>query len=207
MRIGIFGGSFNPVHIAHLIIAEHFVEAQGLERCYFVPAFLPPLKRAVEELAPAEHRLAMLERALAGNPRFCIEPCELQRGGISYTVETVHEFRQRFPDAQLLLLVGMDQLLEFRAWHRWEEIVQMAQLCVALRPIPVDQRTVEQELAQLRAHGASVELLQTPLLEVSSSEIRRRLRQGRSVRYLVPESVREYIVAHSLYAAPQHPAP
>jgi nicotinate-nucleotide adenylyltransferase len=198
-RIGIFGGSFNPIHIAHLIVADRFVEQLQLERCYFVPAAHPPLKRLGQgELAAAEHRLAMVQRAIAGHPRFAVDTCELERGGISYTIDTVLHFRGRYPEAELFLLIGADQVMEFQLWHRWEEIVQHVRLCIAPRPVGSEQE-FHRHLEALRAADPIV--LELPLLGISSTEIRRRLAQGLSVRYVLPESVLEYIHAHRLYGS------
>jgi nicotinate-nucleotide adenylyltransferase len=199
-RLGIFGGSFNPIHLAHLIIADRFVEQVGLECCYFVPAAHPPLKPAgASELAPARDRLAMVEAAIAGHPRFRLDTCEIERGGISYTFDTVMFFRQRFPEAELYLLIGADQVLEFHLWHRWKELLQLVRLCVAPRP-SVPRGEFRRRLSRLRA--AAPTLLEVPLLEISSTDIRHRLARGLSIRYLVPEAVWRYISEHDLYATP-----
>lgn len=198
-RIGIFGGSFNPIHIAHLIAADRFVEQVRLERCYFVPVAYPPLKPPEEyEIAPAHHRLAMLERAIAGHPAFDVETCELERGGLSYTIDTIATFRQRFPEAELFLLIGADQVVVFHRWHRWEEIMQQVRLCIAPRPM-VPPEEFQSRLAALRE--AESIMLELPLLAISSSDIRRRIARGLSVRYLIPEPVWEYIHAQGLYHA------
>ncbi len=197
-RLGLFGGSFNPIHIAHLIIADRFVEQLGLDRCYFIPAAQPPLKSIPpHELAPAAHRVAMVQAAIAGHPRFEIDTCEVERGGISYTIETVEHFRQRFPQAELFLLIGADQLLEFHLWHRWQQLVHLVQICIAPRPMANPERLQEQ-LA--RIHAASPQFLEVPLLEISSSDIRHRRARGLSIRYLVPEAVLRYIYEQRLYA-------
>lgn len=199
-RLGIFGGSFNPVHLAHLIIADRFVEQVGLERCYFVPAAHPPLKPpGAYQLAPARDRLAMVEAAIGGHPRFVLDTCEVERGGISYTIDTVAYFRQRFPEAELFLLIGADQVLEFHLWHRWRELLQLVRLCIAPRP-SVPRGQFRRRLSQLQV--ATPILLEVPLLEISSSDIRQRLARGLSVRYLVPEAVWHYIHERGLYAAP-----
>ncbi len=198
-RIGIFGGSFNPIHLAHLIVADRFVEHMQLERCYFVPAASPPLKPLnAPDIAPAEHRLAMVERAIAGHPAFCVDTCELDRGGISYTIDTIATFRQRFPEAELFLLIGADQAMEFHRWHRWEQIVEQVRLCIAPRPT-VPLADFQKQLQALR-HADPI-VLELPLLGISSSEIRQRIARGLSVRYLVPEAVLAYIHAQHLYQA------
>ncbi len=196
-RIGIFGGSFNPIHIAHLIVADRFVEQLHLDHCYFVPAAYPPLKSLPpRELAPAEHRLEMVKRAIADHPAFTVDTCELERGGTSYTIDTIAVFRSRFPEAKLFLLIGADHVLEFHLWHRWEEILQQVRLCIAPRPVRSEEE-FRQRLSTL--HDAAPVMLDIPLLAISSSEIRQRLAHGLSVRYLVPEAVREYIHAQRLY--------
>jgi nicotinate-nucleotide adenylyltransferase len=147
-RIGIVGGSFNPIHIAHLIIADRFVEQMQLDTCLFVPAYQSPFKtgQGIPDATP-QQRLTMVERAIAQNRMFTVSDVELRRGGVSYTVDTVRHVRAEHPDAEILLLIGSDQAIEFVRWREWEELLRLAQLCIVRRPFlltpEMEARTTE----------------------------------------------------------------
>lgn len=198
-RIGIFGGSFNPIHIAHLIVAEQFVEALELDTCLFVPAARSPFKENDASYVSDAHRLAMVRLAVAENPSFDVSDVELARGGVSYTIDTVCEMQQRYPNAKLFLLIGTDQALMFKQWNRWAEILQRTQVCIVRRPVhgvDVDEAAVSR---QLTLDGSSPMWIDAPYLAISSTDIRNRVRAARSVRYLTPTSVAAFIDQHGLY--------
>jgi nicotinate-nucleotide adenylyltransferase len=198
-RIGIFGGSFNPIHIAHLIVAERFVEALALDRCVFVPAARSPFKEFETSYVSDAHRLEMVRLAIAENPSFDVSDVEIARGGVSYTVDTVVELQQRYPSAKLFLLVGTDQALKFQQWKRWTEIVQQTQVCIVRRPVDianVDEATVANLMT---VGGASPIWIDAPYLAISSTDIRRRVHALQSIRYVTPASVISYINHHGLY--------
>lgn len=191
MRIAMFGGSFDPPHLGHLIFAEHACTELHLDRVLFVPAAHNPFKQStqVDTLA---HRLAMVDLALAGNPRFELEPVEAERGGTSYTVDTVRMLHARYPDAHLHILMGPDAYEEFELWKDPHDIVACATLGVGCRPgFP---RSVRKHPFAERAV-----FFDSPLIDISSSDIRQRIARGRSVRYLLPEAVLQYIMQHHLY--------
>jgi nicotinate-nucleotide adenylyltransferase len=186
MRWGLLGGSFNPVHHGHLITALRAAEAVNLDRVLFIPAAVSPLKNG-NDLAPARHRWAMLRLALRGTPLF--EPCdlELRRGGISYTVDTLRELKAG-TRAKLYWILGTDAARLLPRWKSIDEIRRLAEFVIVTRP----GDRVSQN--QPKDH-----IVKAPLLEISSSEIRQRVRKGLSVRYLVPDSVERYIRQKGLY--------
>ena len=192
-RVGLFGGSFNPPHLAHLIVAEQVREQAGLDRVLWVPCHTPPHKDE-QELAAPRHRLAMVRLAVEGNPFFEVSDIEIRRGGRSYTIDTIRALQAQHPDWELMLILGEDSLRTFHTWRAPEEIVARVPLIVYHRPDapdhPVDPRFL-----------ARTTFVEAPLLEISATEIRRRCREGRSIRYLVPELVRQYIIKNQLYGA------
>lgn len=188
--IGLLGGSFDPVHHGHLVLARDAVEALGLDQLVFIPAARNPLKAA--EGAPGELRLAMLRAAVAGEPGFAVEDVELRRPPPSYTVDTVGDLARRFPGARLTLIVGEDNVVGFPRWHRWEELRAAVEV-VVLRRGPGEGGALPYRTLTARR------------LDISATEIRKRVAAGRSIRYLVPEPVREIIAAHGLYRRPQPP--
>ncbi|MCG8431466.1 MAG: nicotinate-nucleotide adenylyltransferase [Candidatus Omnitrophica bacterium] len=187
MRIGILGGTFNPVHLGHLILAEEVREKLDFERLIFVPANLPPHKDTAD-IAPAEARFEMIRRAIAGNAYLSVSDAEIRRNGRSYTIDTVREFREAYPGDDLFFITGSDLLNYLDEWKDLKEITGMVHFVVATRPgyplekIPPDIRTVP-----IRA------------VDISAFEIRGRVREGKSFRYLVPGVVYEYIREKNLY--------
>ena len=192
-RIGIFGGTFDPVHIAHLAMAEWAREDLQLDKVVFIPNRIPPHKTTFATTSP-ECRLEMLELAIAGNPYFSISTIELDRDGPSYTVDTLRSLRQTtdFADADLFLIIGADNLIEFDQWRSAGEIQK---LCV----LAVYPRHGVQVGKACSIYAERAILLKAPLLELASTEIRRRLAAGHSIRYLVPHPVFEYIERRGVY--------
>lgn len=181
MKLGILGGSFNPIHLGHLVLAQEARDSLGLERVFFIPCALSPHK-SEEDLLEASHRAKMVRLAIQGNPSFEFSDLEIKRGGMSYTVETVRAFRKTFPSATFYLLIGSDALPGLSRWKEVEELYRLCQVVVAERP-----RFPAGELP-----GPLMRLV-IPEVDISSRDIRERLKQGKSVRYLVPEPVREYL--------------
>jgi nicotinate-nucleotide adenylyltransferase len=194
MDIGLFGGSFNPPHVAHLIVAEIARDQFGADEVWWIPNATPPHK-SHDELAAVEHRLAMTRRATAENPAFRVCDIEVRRSGVSYTVETVRALQEQHPDTDFGLLLGSDSLDHFAEWHRPDEIADRVPLVVYKRP------GVIEEVAEPR-FANHVRFVSAPVMEVSGTEIRSRRRAGRSIRYLVPDAVRTYIEDNGLYRAP-----
>jgi len=195
-KIGIFGGSFNPVHIGHLIIAQHFVEELNLDYCYFVPNYISPFKIGDNEIIPSHTRLEMLRLATEDNPKFIIDTFEINKADISYTYQTILYFKNKFPSAQLFLLVGSDQAEKFTSWKNWETILDNANLAVAKRKPEVfdpPQYNFPSEYSKKVIH------LSNPIIEISSSSIRNYLKSGRAIRYLVPEKIFNFIISNKLF--------
>lgn len=190
MKIGIFGGSFDPPHTGHLIIAHLACEQLHLDKVIFVPAYRPPHKTNKHQSTSAD-RLRMTKLAIQGNSRFAVSDIEIRRKGISYTVDTVKQLKLRNPKAQLFLIIGSDNLRYFHSWKLPDEIMHLASLVIYKRPAArVSKRTRFQKSARL---------LTGPMLDISSSEIRKRIASNNSVRYLVPERVLRFIASQGLY--------
>ena len=201
-QLGILGGTFNPVHLGHLILAQDALEHFHLDRVLFIPSAQPPHKRT-ENLAPAAHRLAMLRAAVAGDPRFEVSSIELERQGPSFTIETIKALRAARPDARLHFIIGTDSLLELHQWRSIEELLGLCEFVTMLRPgFPVEHLE-EEQLHVPPPWGAHLlaNLFPGHTAEISSTDIRQRVAAGRSIRYLVPEAVAGYIAREGLYPA------
>jgi len=190
MQIGVFGGTFDPVHLGHLIVAEQAREQAGLDQVWFMPAAQPPHKLG-RTLTPFAHRYEMLRLAVAGHDAFIVSDLENRLPPPNYTVHTLRHLRQEHPTHRWFLLLGADSLLEFPTWYQPQEIVQLAMLLVVARP---GYRIPEGWASQF-----PYRTIDTPLVEISSTDIRHRVREGRSIRYLVPRAVECYIAQHHLY--------
>ncbi len=193
MRIALFGGSFNPPHIAHLVVAEVARDQFGFDAVWWIPNATPPHK-SDDQLAPASDRLAMTRAAIEGHDGFALCGIEIERPGVSYTVDTVRTLCDQHPDVDFALLIGSDSLDTFHTWREPDAIASMADLVVYKRPGGLSDVAAPRFANQARYVAA-------PMLEVSSTEVRQRCREGRSIRYMVPAAVQTYIHTHGLYAA------
>jgi nicotinate-nucleotide adenylyltransferase len=200
MRIGIFGGTFDPVHLGHLILAENCREQGRLDQVWFIPAAAPPHKLD-RPVTPFDRRAEMLRLALAGNPAFGVNELERDRPGPSYTADTLTELRRRHPGDEFFLLVGSDTLADLPAWHQPARILQMAGLLIWLRPghPPHSAEQLRQALRLPEQIEVRLQVVEGPLIDISSSDLRRRVAAGRSLRYLVPRAVEQYIREKGLY--------
>ena len=191
LRLGVFGGSFNPVHLGHLLVADDVRRRLHLDRVLFVPAFRPPHKRG--PIAPYRHRLRMVRLATASEPGFEVCRIEEQRPGPSYTVDTLAGLRSQYTGASLYLIVGSDQYREIRTWHRPELLPRLARVVVMSRP--------GVRRPALFAGHSRRRVMFCPVMpvDISAAAIRARLAKGRSVRYMLPVSVNEYVRRHHLY--------
>ena len=215
MRLGIFGGTFDPPHVGHLLAASDAFEYLSLNRLVFVPAAMQPLKVGRPSAAPSAHRLAMVRLMMDGDPRFGIDPVEVEREGLSYTVETLRGFRVQFPLAERYFLVGADVLSSFAKWREPREVLALATLAILTRRDDGPPSSSDIESARTRSPAAATEpavpdalasevaarsvRVPTRRIDVSSTEIRDRVRCGRPIRGFVTDAVAEYISSHGLY--------
>lgn len=212
MRVGIFGGTFNPIHCGHLRSAEEVREAFSLDRVYFVPSARPPHK-SEEDMASAEDRFKMVELAIADNPTFAASSVELERSGLSYSVDTIRSFLITGQPSSLAFILGIDAFRELHLWKEYERIPTLCDIIVTSRPgevassleqfLPVALKSMFWYDPSIRRYkhisGHSLSLYAITGLLIASSTIREIIRQERSIRYLVPSAVEAYINRHSLY--------
>jgi len=200
MRVGVFGGSFDPPHKGHIEVAKRALRLHSLERVVFVPANQPPHK-SERRLTDCGRRMAMLRLALASEPDFEVDDVECRRGGLSYTVDTLHYFRNKYPSSELFFIIGSDSLEELPSWRRVKEVVRLARFVVVLRA-GFDRevfRRLRPLLGEEIVARMEVDMVSEPPVDVSSTEVRRRLAKGEPVSDLVDERVLEYIVENGLY--------
>ena len=191
-KVCLFGGTFDPPHIGHLLVAQTVAEAENFEKIIFVLTNQPPFKNNFSSVG---HRLSMLKMAIAGNPKFDLSEIELERGGVSYTVDMIKAFKKEahLKKEELFFLIGSDSLMEFHTWNRPKEILEECKLLIAIRPgfRPSDvPRWVLKE----------VQFANIPRFEISSTTIRKRWREDKTIRYMVTQPVWEYINAHKLFS-------
>ena len=187
MKIGRLGGTFNPIHIGHLILAEEAREKLKLDRIILVPTYLPPHKDN-SDIAPANDRLAMVKLAISGNRYFSISGLEIKRDGRSYTIDTIKEFKTIYPNDDLYFIIGSDLLKYLDEWKDLVEIIKMVKFIVATRPgYPLEKIPAYISTVAIRA------------VDISGFEIRRCVKENKSFRYLVPELVYKYIIKNKLY--------
>lgn len=214
MKTGILGGTFNPVHFGHLRVAEEVREKLNFERILFIPSSAPPLK--TEDLADAGHRYEMTRLATGTNPFFEISDIESKRSGKSYTVETLITLREIYPDNEFYFIVGIDSFLDIPAWHQPERIMDLTNFVVVSRPgfhflsLSSMTRMGVRILSKLDSHelemyksgiktGRELYLLNVTPMDISATDLRRRIRTGMSIKYLLPENVESYIISNRLY--------
>ena len=192
MKICLFGGTFDPPHIGHLLIAQTVCEAEGFDKVIFIPANRSPSKKVA---TVQKNRVEMLELAVEGNPNFEISDLEIRRGGISYTIDTLRAFKDQIvsDDDEISFMVGSDSLLDFKNWKEAKEIIKMCNIIVAIRPgfRPSD-------IPSWLLHG--IQFANIPRFEISSSNIRKRWVEDKTIRYMVTLPVWEYINKHNLYS-------
>ncbi|MFO1021544.1 MAG: nicotinate-nucleotide adenylyltransferase [Planctomycetales bacterium] len=202
MRIGIYGGTFDPVHYGHLALAEHCREQARLDQVWFLPAGAPPHKRD-HVITDGKQRAEMLEFALAGLKEFVVDRREIKRPGPSYTVETLRELHAEHPGHEFFFLLGGDSLFDFPTWREPKEIATLAPLVVVNR----GQATLPPLDSLIPTLGpenvARIQIVQMPGLEISSRDLRQRVQAGHSIRFLTPRAVEQYIAHNHLYQTPR----
>jgi len=196
-RIGIFGGSFNPLHHGHLIVAEFASETLKMDKVFFAPVVHPPHKDG-RALLPIEHRLAMIETAIADNDRFELTLVDVERPGPHYSVDTVKIIQELHPGSQLYFVMGGDSFRDFSRWHAPDEIIKHCRLAVMRRPStrPMQPTMHDEQIPNLSDY---VDIIEAPPIGISATRVREQIRGGKSVRYLVPNPVLAYIHEKQLY--------
>lgn len=196
-KYGIFGGSFNPIHYGHLMICEYIKEEMGLDKVIFIPTGNPPHK---EIGVLAEDRYEMVKLAISPNPDFEISDIETTRVNLSYTVDTIRELKKIYKEEKLYFLIGLDSLFQLKTWKKIEDLSQEIEFVVALRPGYINKEEINNEIEFLRKNfGTKINLIKTPLYEISSTDLRDRIHQGKSLRYLIPKKVLDYIEESGFY--------
>jgi nicotinate-nucleotide adenylyltransferase len=200
MRLGIYGGSFDPVHYGHLLLAESCREQAALDEVWFMPAAVPPHKRQASMASPKQ-RVEMLELALAGHAAFRVSTLEIDRGGVSYTVDTVRTIHEQRPGDELFLLMGADTLVDLPNWREPAAILELALPLAVVRrgaTMPSDEHVLALVSPERRQQWRALQI-DMPILELSATEIRARVSARQSIRYRTPRAVEKYIETHGLY--------
>lgn len=202
-RVGIFGGTFNPVHLGHLLVAQAVLETVGLDKVLWVPCQLSPFKKEQERagaLAESSHRLEMVRRSVEGNPCFDVCDIEVRRKGVSYTIDTVRQLMAEQPDTRYSLIMGMDSLLDLHRWRSSAELVALCDVVTVLRP-GCERAPTSSDLGFPPAVAERLigQVVKGRWCDISSTEIRQRVAEGLPIRYLVSPAVEAYIKEHALY--------
>ena len=198
-KVGIIGGSFNPIHYGHLIIAEWFKQELGLDLVIFIPAFVSPFK-VEDEIASSANsidRYSMLKLAIEDNSNFICDDYEVNRKIVSYSIDTIKYLKNKYLNSDLFLLIGEDQAIRFNQWNKWREIISICQLCIAGREFNGKQIGLINELFDVVNYSAT--WISSPKIEISSTDIRNRVKSNKSIRYLTTNKVIQYIQSNELY--------
>ena len=198
-KIGLMGGTFNPIHIGHLLLAETAYEQFELDKVFIMPAKCPYHKKN-SKMIDDEQRIEMIKCAIEHNEHFELSLIEFQREGNTYTVDTLRQLKETYPMTEFYFIMGADSLYQFAQWKEPEEILKRAVLLAASRDnIPSSSLSSQIDYLIDKFGSGDIRLLQSPNMEISSHDIRNRIKEGRSIRYLIPENVREYIEKYQLY--------
>ncbi len=193
-KIGILGGNFNPVHFTHLMMADQVAQRLELDKVWLMPEALPPHVDEKKTIS-AEHRVKMLELAIADSPRLSLELGEVARGGKSYTYDTMKHLTQAYPDTDFYFIIGADCINDLPTWHKIDELLASCKFIATKRPsYTLDLTTIQQHFKNF-----NITLLETPELEISSTDIRQRIKKGYSIQYITTEQVQQYIRKEELY--------
>ncbi|MBM4070749.1 MAG: nicotinate (nicotinamide) nucleotide adenylyltransferase [Planctomycetes bacterium] len=200
MRVGVFGGTFDPVHLGHLILAEQCREQAALDRVLFVPSARPPHKLD-QDMTPFAQRVEMLALAIAGHAAFAIDELEKDRPGPSFTADTLRQLKEQDAHAQLFLMLGADALNDLPMWHGPQQIAALANLLVVARPGSVvpPPESIRAKLSLPLHAPLAIQVVQSPGIDIASRDLRRRAAAGQSLRFLVPRAVEIYIQERRLY--------
>lgn len=195
MKIALFGGSFDPIHYGHLNLAESAYEKFNLDKVIFIPSGIPPHKCST--VAHKIHRLEMIKLAIRDNPHFAVSDYELKKSGKSYTYQTIEYFKQKYPEDGLFFLIGIDLFLTFNTWKKNNQLLGMCKFLVGVRPgIP---RCFAEVGSVGTKRNKTATIFKSPLIDISSTMLRKYIKEGKSVRYFLPQKVEEYILNKGLY--------
>lgn len=197
-RVGIMGGTFNPIHIGHLLIAENAYEEYQLDEVLFLPSKNPPHKEGYD-VAKEEERKKMISLAVEGNGHFSFSELEFERDGKTYSVDTMEILKKRYPENEYFFIIGADSLYNLESWHRSEDLIGMTCFLVATRNHHSYSEMNSFAERLRKKYGANIAFLNTPTIDISSSEIRKKVRLKKSITYFVPDKVKEYIITSGLY--------
>lgn len=207
MRIGILGGTFDPVHIGHLVLAEEALSKLKLDQIWFIPTGKPWLKESLE-ITDGFNRLEMVKIATKSNPRFVASSIEIDRSGPTYTIDTLRYLKDKLgTKTSIYFILGLDTLANFHRWNRPEEILDLCEFVVSNRPGFGNTKILDEQLERFEGIGSITTLLNIPMLDISGTNLREMIRQGLSIRYRVPDGVEEYIYSNGLYGADEQQAP
>ena len=188
-RVGMYGGTFDPIHTGHLITAQYILEIRNLDKIIFIPAFISPHKTQVQS-CESTHRLQMAKLAVEDHKKFELSDYEIKKGGISYTIDTLQELKNIYDNVELI--IGFDNLLSFDAWHKPDDIIQLVKLLVLKRKTSVSSN-------QFNKYFSEAIFIDSPTIDISSTEIRNRVKKNLPIDFLVPHKVKEYIETNNLY--------
>ncbi len=198
MKIGIMGGTFDPIHIGHLILAERVRDSKELDQVIFIPTGVNPLKKD-KNISSSVHRLEMLRLAIESNPYFSISTIEIERGGLSYTIDTLRALRVKYKDDDLYFIIGSDIIFQLEKWKDFKELFKLCKFILVDRP-GNEYKEIDEKIQELNInYQLSFERITLPLMDISSSDIRNRVKSKKSIKYLVPTNVEDYIKKHKLY--------
>ena len=196
-KIGIMGGTFDPVHMGHLVVANEVLNIYGLDEIIFIPAGNPPHKRGTK--ASSWDRYLMTEMATLSNSKFKVSDIEIKKEEKSYTLKTINELKDMYPDAEFYFITGTDAVIELPSWHQPEELLKMCRFIAVSRP-GISMGEAKEKISEINnMYNSSIELFQASMLQISSTDIRHRFEMGKSAKYLLPESVEQYIIKNNLY--------
>lgn len=197
MKIGLMGGTFNPIHMGHLIISEFLRITFPLDKVIFIPSGNPPHKN--NDIAESDHRIAMVKLATNSNPFFEVSSIELKRIGKSYTIDTVKKIKALYPDDELYFIIGSDSLLDLTTWKDFESLVTNINFLICGRPENTEESIIRKVEELTKKYNSNIIYIKGPLVEISSTLIRDRIKDEKSFKYLVPEKVENYIYENNLY--------
>jgi nicotinate-nucleotide adenylyltransferase len=196
-KVGIMGGTFDPIHTGHLVVANEVLNFYGLEEIIFIPAGDPPHKKGT--VANSFDRYIMTEMAVLSNNRFKVSDIEIKKSGKSYTLNTLMELTKEYPDAEFHFITGTDAVIELPSWREPEKLLKLCKFVAVSRP-GISMGEARDKISEInKMFNSSIELFQAPMLQISSTDIRQRFMDGKSAKYLLPESVEQYIIKNNLY--------